>query len=141
MKRLVLAFVLVLAVAATARSAFATADLPTLGTKMTTQCWFYPSDSAGRHGITKCYRRIVTISGGSCYVYEGPPARLYFEDDLFSTRWYKDNAVRWRLNGVAVEGDYSDVVRPNATLIYDSGDHGYSFGFYVPDDSCAAHPG
>jgi hypothetical protein len=112
--------------------AIAAADLPVLGTTTTTMCR-YDSKVTPGPGLTYCTRQIVTISGGDCYI---TGYRLYFEDVFSSARYYQGNVVPSSLDGVTVTGDYGDVVRPHARLVYDSGDHAFGVGFLVPDESC-----
>jgi hypothetical protein len=64
-------------------------------------------------------------------------ARAAAADGLLdSSRRYRGNAVLPGLDGVTVQGDYADVVRPHALLVYDSGVHAYSEGVVVDDPDC-----
>jgi|SRR5689334_18044044 len=104
------------------------AQLPQPGTTTTTTCRFVAGD-----GSTACNQETLVISVGACY---GTGERLYFEDHFDSARTYRGNAVLPGLDGVAVDGDYSDVVRDHSKLIYDSGVHAFSEGVVVDDPSC-----
>lgn len=103
------------------------AQLPQPGSTTTTTCRFVA-------GSTICNQETLRIGGGACY---GAGQRLYSEDHLDSSRTYRGNAVRSGLDGVAVDGDYADVVRDHAKLIDDSGVHAYSEGVVVDDPTCS----
>jgi hypothetical protein len=109
-------------------TATARAQLPQTGSTTTTTCRFVPGD-----GTTTCSQETIVIRGGACYE---AGERLYFEDHLDSARTYRGNAVLPGLDGVAVTGDYADVLRPHALLVYDSGVHAYSEGVTVDDPAC-----
>jgi hypothetical protein len=133
---------LVLAAAVIAALAFvssATADaLPTPGTTTTTVCFFDARaalDLDLAPGATYCRQEINIVIALDC-VEDG--YRLYEFDLIASARTYRGNVVLPGLNGVQVEGDYSDVVRPNANLFYDSGPHGTGYQTLVADESCNA---
>jgi hypothetical protein len=96
------------------------------------RCIFVPDDDFLSPGITYCSQEIVTISGGDCYT-DG--YRLYYQDEIHSVREYRGNVVLPGFNGVEVEGEFGDVVRPNAKLISDVGGVTF-FAFFVPDESC-----
>ena len=119
--------------AAVFTSAASAADLPVLGTTTTVECRFDPKQARGQR-VTFCTQVTVTISGGAC---ADGSSRLYFESDVYSTREYQGNAILGGLNGVSVAGTYADVVKPHSKLIFDSGPHATSFGFFVEDLSCA----
>ena len=103
------------------------AQLPQTGSTTTTTCRFVAP------GSTVCTQETLVITGGACY---GSGQRLYSEDHLDSSRTYRGNAVLPGLDGVAVQGDYADVVRPHALRVDDSGVHAYSEGVVVDDPDC-----
>jgi hypothetical protein len=102
------------------------AQLPQAGSTTTTTCRFAA-------GSTVCAQETVVISGGACYQ---AGERLYSENHLASSRTYRGNAVVSGLAGVAVTGDYANVVRDHAKLLDDSGVHAYSEGVFVDDPAC-----
>jgi len=133
MKRLVTFTAGLLTVVAVLAAAAPAADGPVAGTTRTTTCRFTPHDSAAGSGVTQCSQTTVIVRPGAC-VDSG--YRLWEEDDIASARTYRGNAVLSGLDGATVEGTYSDVVRPHARLLYDSGPHAFSVSFPVADQSC-----
>lgn len=94
-------------------------------------CRFEPRSELLDPGITLCNRHIVIITKGSCF--DG--LRTYETNEIFQARHYRGNVILRGLNGVEVEGNYSDVVRPHARLIFEGGGS-FSFQESFPDPSC-----
>ena len=105
----------------------ARAQLPSAGSTTTTTCRFVAGG-----GSTACNQDTVVVRGGACATGE----RISSEDHLNSSRTYRGNVILPGLDGVAVNGDYADVVRDHARLIDDSGVHAYSEGMSVDDPTC-----
>ncbi len=133
--KLTLAFIVAVAIAS-GFAVGASADGPVAGTTFFTQCSFVagPGDNAG---TTQCSQTIVTVSRRSCWSAESG-FRLWSEDDIASVRSYRGNAVLFGFNGVTVNADYLNVLRPHAAarLIDDSGPHAVSSTFPVADATC-----
>jgi hypothetical protein len=124
--KLSLATAAVVAVAGIAAAAAPASDTPVVGSTTTTTCTFV-------QGATQCREQTITVSAGSCF---DVGLRLYETDEFDSARTYRGDAILPGLDGDSVDGEYADVVRPHARLIYDSGLHAFSFTVPVEDPTC-----
>jgi hypothetical protein len=131
--KLLLATVAVLVLAGAAAAAAPASDVPVTGTTRTTECHFDPH--AGDRGLTLCRQQIIVVSADGCF---GQGYRLYFQDEIDSVRAYRGDVILPGLDGVVLDADYADLIRPHALLLSDSGPHAFSEAFPVEDASCTA---